>query len=321
MLKLTCLTVAALAFSAATSSAETLRFGHAYETSEAFHVRSLEAAEEIKERTGGRYEIEIFPASQLGSQAEMNESINLGTLDMGYVSPGLMAEIHAPIQLHLAPFIWRDMDHFNAYPGSDVYKEITAGYEAASGNKILGLTYYGQRHVSSNMAIEKPEDMRGLKLRIPPVPLLTMFADAVGANATPIAFAEVYLALQQGTVDAQENPLPTIRAKKFHEVQSHIALTGHLTDGFFTVASADVWSRMSEEDKAIFEDVWTKAAKNASADIVAQEAELVQWFRDQGVTVTEPDRATFAALVEPKWTEGNVGWTIEQVEAIRALGQ
>lgn len=321
MLKLTGLTVAALALTAASLHAETLRFGHAYETSEAFHVRALEAAAEIEERTGGRYEIEVFPASQLGSQAEMNESINLGTLDMGYVSPGLMADIYQPIQLHLAPFIWRDMDHFNAYPGSDIYNEITSGYEDASGNKILGLTYYGQRHVTSNKAIEEPDDMRGLKLRIPPVPLLTMFADAVGANATPIAFAEVYLALQQGTVDAQENPLPTIKAKKFYEVQSDIALTGHMTDGFFTVVSSDVWSDMSDEDKAIFEEVWTKAARNASADIVAQEAELVQWFRDQGVTVTEPDRAAFAALVEPKWTEGNFGFTKAQVEAVRALGQ
>ncbi len=321
MIKMTCLSVAALAASAISLGAETLRFGHAYETSEAFHQRALAAAKEIAERTEGRYEIDVFPASQLGSQAEMHESINLGALDMGYVSPGLMADLYAPIQIHLAPFIWRDMAHFNAYPGSAIYDEITGGYEDASGNKILGLTYYGQRHVTANEPIETPEDMAGLKLRIPPVPILTMFADAVNANATPIAFAEVYLALQQGTVDAQENPLPTIQAKKFYEVQSHIALTGHLTDGFFTVVNGDVWENMSDEDKVIFEEVWSKAAADASADVAAQEAELMGWFEEQGVTVTEPDRAAFAALIEPRWKTSDIGWSDAQVDAVRALGQ
>ena len=321
MIKMTGLSVLALTASTFALSAETLRLGHAYETSEAFHIRALEAAAEIAERTDGRYEIDVFPASQLGSQAEMHESINLGALDMGYVSPGLMAEIYAPIQLHLAPFIWRDMDHFNAFAGSEIYDEITGGYEDESGNEILALTYYGQRHVSSNKRIETPEDMAGMKLRIPPVPLLTMFSDAVNANATPVAFAEVYLALQQGTVDAQENPLPTIEAKKFHEVQSHIALTGHMTDGFFTVINGDVWSNMSDDDKAVFEEVWSEAATKASADIVASEARLVDWFTEQGITVTEPDRAAFAALVEPMWKISGMGWSDEQVDAVRALGE
>lgn len=321
MLKLICLSTAALAASTIALSAETLRMGHAYETSSAYHQRALEAAEAIAERTEGRYEIDVFPASQLGGQAEMNESINLGSLDMGYVSPGLMAEIYAPIQIHLAPFIWHDQAHFDAYLGSDIYKEITGGYEDASGNKILGLTYYGKRHVTSNKAIKEPADMKGLKLRIPPVPILTMFSDAVGANATPIAFAEVYLALQQGTVDAQENPLPTIKTKKFYEVQSHLALTGHITDGFFTVVNGDVWADMSDEDKAIFEEEWGKAASEASADIVAQEAELVDWFEEQGMTVTHPDRAAFAALVEPKWKSSDIGWTDAQIDAILALDE
>lgn len=310
---------AALALSAGTLSAETLRFGHAYETTEAFHIRALEAAEQIKTRTEGRYEIDIFPGSVLGSQAEMHESLNLGGMDMGFVSPGLMSEIYKPIQIHLAPFLWRDEAHFLAYPASDIYKEIVSEYEAASENKILGLTYYGQRHVTSNRAINSPEDMKGLKIRIPPVPILTMFTDAVGANATPIAFAEVYLALQQGTVDAQENPLPTIEAKKFYEVQSHIALTGHTTDGFFTLVNGDAWEKMSPEDQAVFTEVWADAAAKASQDIIEQESSLVGFFREKGLTVTEPAKAAFAELVEPSWKNNDLGWTAEQIDAIRAI--
>lgn len=310
---------AALTLSTAGLSAETLRFGHAYETSEAFHIRALEAAEKIKERTEGRYEIDIFPGSVLGSQAEMHESLNLGGLDMGFVSPGLLSEIYKPIQVHLAPFLWRDMAHFLAYPSSDIFKEIVDGYETESGNKVLGLTYYGQRHVTSNKAINSPTDMEGLKIRIPPVPILTMFTNAVGANATPIAFSEVYLALQQGTVDAQENPLPTIEAKKFYEVQSHIALTGHTTDGFFTVANGDVWEGMSAEDQAVFAQVWAEASASASQDIIEKEAGLADFFKEQGLTVTEPDKAAFAKLVEPAWKDNDLGWTAEQIDAIRAI--
>ena len=109
--------------------------------------------------------------------------------------------------------------------------------------------------VTANKEIKKPEDMKGMKLRVPPAPLYLMFAKSVGANATPIAFAEVYLALQQGTVDGQENPLPTIMAKKFYEVQSHIMLTGHITESLLTIVGSHVWSKLSDDDKKVFNEV------------------------------------------------------------------
>ena len=105
--------------------------------------------------------------------------------------------------------------------------------------------------VTANKEIKKPEDMKGMKLRVPPAPLFLMFTKSVGANATPIAFAEVYLALQQGTVDGQENPLPTIMAKKFYEVQSHIMLTGHITESLLMIVGSHVWAKLTrrrEED-------------------------------------------------------------------------
>ena len=109
--------------------------------------------------------------------------------------------------------------------------------------------------VTANKEIKKPEDMKGMKLRVPPAPLFLMFTKSVGANATPIAFAEVYLALQQGTVDGQENPLPTIMAKKFYEVQSHIMLTGHITESLLTIVGSHVWAKLTDDEKKIFEEV------------------------------------------------------------------
>jgi TRAP-type C4-dicarboxylate transport system substrate-binding protein len=163
-----------------------------------------------------------------------------------------------------------------------------------------------------------PADTRGLKLRVPQAPSYLMLTRAIGANATPIAFAEVYLALQNRTVDAQENPLPTIQAKKFYEVQSHVSLTGHITESLLTIVSGGTWRRLSEADRGVFTEVLRAAADRCTAAIRQQEGELPAWFRAQGKTVQEPDRAAFRAACEPLHNEG-VGWTRDQYDRLQAI--
>ncbi|MGB8552272.1 MAG: TRAP transporter substrate-binding protein DctP, partial [Pseudolabrys sp.] len=221
---------AVLAIAAPASAQTKLKWAHVYEISEPYHTEALWAAEEIKKRTNGRYEIGVFPASQLGNENQINEGLGLGTVDIIYTGASFAGSIHKPLSITGAPFILRDFDHWKAYRDSKLFRDIAKGYEDKTKHKIVAILYYGQRHVTANKEIKKPEDMKGMKLRVPPAPLFLMFTKSVGANATPIAFAEVYLALQQGTVDGQENPLPTIMAKKFYEVQSHIMLTGHITE-------------------------------------------------------------------------------------------
>ena len=154
----------------------------------------------------------------------------------------------------------------------------------SGGHKVTSLTtYYGERHATSNKAINKPEDMKGLKIRVPDAPLYTMFPRAVGANPTPIAFAEVYLALQNGTVDAQENPLPTIDAKKFYEVQKFIVLTGHITDALLTIVAGGTWNKLSAADKKTFEAVLKEAAdQGCTKEIVEIEKGLAARVREEG---------------------------------------
>jgi len=161
-----------------------------------------------------------------------------------------------------------------------------------------------------------------MKLRVPQAPLYLMFARSVGANATPLAFAEVYLALQNGTVDGQENPLPTIQAKKFYEVQSHIALTGHIYETLVTIASGPLWRRLSAADRALFEETWREASNRATYAIRIMEETLPDWFRAQGKTVTEPDRAAFRAAALPLHNDqaAGAGWTREQYDRLQALG-
>ena len=187
------------------------------------------------------------------------------------------------------------------------------------GSSIITITYYGQRMVTANKAINKPEDMKGMKLRVPPAPLFLMFTKSVGANATPIAFAEVYLALQQKTVDGQENPLPTIMAKKFYEVQTHVMLTGHITESLLTIVGTHVWAKLSDAEKKIFSDVLSEAALKATNQIRASEQKTADELRKLGKTVIEPDRAAFRAAALPLHNDGSGGWSKAEYDALQAL--
>jgi TRAP-type C4-dicarboxylate transport system substrate-binding protein len=135
--------------------------------------------------------------------------------------------------------------------------------------------------------------MKGKKMRVPDAPAYTALPRACGANPTPIAFAEVYLALQNGTVDAQENPLPTIEAKKFYEVQKNIILTGHIADSLLTVVSAQTMARLTPAEQKILTEVTQEAAERATNDIRKREGELVDEFKKKGLNVVNVDRAAF----------------------------
>jgi tripartite ATP-independent transporter DctP family solute receptor len=312
--------VAALAMPVSSAMAqEVLKWAHVYETSEPFHTESVWAAEEIAKRTDGRYKVDVFPASQLGKESDINQGLTLGTVDIIISGSSFAAREYAPIGVTYYPFIFRDADHLLKYVGSDTYNKLTGGYEEASGHHIVATTYYGTRHTTSNRPIEKCADMAGLKMRVPDVPAYLAMPRACGANTAPIAFAEVYLALQNGTVEAQENPLTTIEAKKFFEVQKHIVLTGHIVDHLNTIVSKTRWASLSDEDKQIFTDVMREAAERATKIIVDREKELVQTFKDRGLTVTEVDRADFEKTVEEKVTFEEFGYDKADWEAIRAI--
>lgn len=315
-------TALAVAGFAGPSSAQTkLKWAHVYETSEPYHAQALWAGEEIKKRTAGRYEIQVFPASQLGNENQINEGLGLGTVDIIYTGTSFAGSIHKPLAISGAPFMMRDFNHWKAYRDSKLFRDIAKGYEDKTKHKIVALTYYGERMVTANKAITKPEDMKGMKLRVPPAPLYLMFAKSVGANATPIAFAEVYLALQQKTVDGQENPLPTIMAKKFYEVQTHVMLTGHIIESLLSIVGATTWSKLSDADKKVFEEVLAQAAAKASDEIRASEQKTADELRKLGKTVVQVDRAAFrnAAIALHNDASAGAGWSKAEYDALQAL--
>jgi tripartite ATP-independent transporter DctP family solute receptor len=298
-----------------------LKFAHVYETTEAFHKEAVWAAGEIAKRTNNKYTVDVFPASSLGNEQQITQAMPLGTIDMAYIGASFVGATYKPISIVNGPYMWRDFDHWKAYSQSPLLTELTDGYFKQTGHKIVALTYYGARHTTANKAINTPADMKGMKLRVPQAPMYMMYARAVGANPTPIAFAEVYLALQNGTVDGQENPLPTIQAKKFYEVQSHINLTGHILDNLTTVIGSQLWKKLTSQDQQIFESVYKEASIRAGASIRDSEAKLADWFKQQGKTVVVPDLKAFreAALKIHNDTSAGAVWTKEQYDRLQAV--
>jgi tripartite ATP-independent transporter DctP family solute receptor len=312
--------LAGFALATGAASAQTkLSWAHVYEVTEPFHTESVWAAEEIATRTDGRYEIEVYPASQLGKEADINQGLTLGTVDIIISGSSFAAREYPPIGVTYYPYIFRDPAHLLAYTESDVFERLAQGYEEASGHHITAVTYYGTRHTTANKEITKCSDLEGVKIRVPDVPAYLAMPQSCGANTAPIAFAEVYLALQNGTVDAQENPLTTIEAKKFYEVQTNIALTGHIVDHLNTVVSQSRWASLSDEDKAIFSEVMQEAAERATKIIQEREAALVATFKEKGINVTEVDKASFETAVLENKPVDSLGYEQADWEAIKAI--
>ena len=303
-----------------------LKFAHVYETSEPYHTAAVWAAGEIAKRTANRYAMEVFPASSLGKETDINQGLTLGTVDIIYTGQLFAGRSYGPISIGGAPFVFRDFDHWKKFAASKLFSDLSDGYsKGTGGNKVLAITYYGDRQTTANKALNKPDDMKGLKIRVPDAPLYTLFPRAVGANPTPIAFAEVYLALQNKTVDAQEYPLPTIDAKKFYEVQTHINLTAHITDALLTIVGAPLWAKLSDADKKAFIDVFREAAAKATGEIIDSEKKLVGEFEKRGKTVVKVDRGPFIAAVQKYYKEGKqpdgspLPWPNEVYDKLQAI--
>lgn len=296
--RLTLKVIAACALAAAAAApamAQTkLKWAHVYETSEPYHKWSVWAGDEFKKRTNGKFEVTVFPASSLGKESDINQGLQLGTVDIILSGASFAARSFPRLAVSYYPFTFRDADHVIKYSKSDVFKELAEGYKKATGgNTITALTYYGARHATSNKLFTTCDQMKGLKMRVPDAPAYTALPRACGANPTPIAFAEVYLALQNGTVDAQENPLPTIEAKKFFEVQKNIILTGHIADALLTIVSPSTLKKMTPAEQKILFEVTQEAAERATQDIRKREGELVDEFRKKGINVVNVDRNDF----------------------------
>jgi tripartite ATP-independent transporter DctP family solute receptor len=295
-----------------------LKWAHVYETNEPFHTESVWAAEEIKKRTNGKFEIQVFPASSLGKETDINQGLTLGTVDMIISGPSFAARSYPRLGIAYYPFIFRDGDHLIAYSKSPLFQEMVNEFRSKTGIQITAYAYYGARHTTAQKPFTNCAGMKGIKIRVPDVPAYRATPESCGANPTPIAFAEVYLALQNGTVEAQENPLTTIEAKKFYEVQKAIMLTGHIVDGLVTQIAPHVWNKLSDAEKKIFTEVTREAAVRTTASIKKREGELVDEFRKKGLQIVQVDRPSFVQAVLKNKPLESMGFSRADYDSIQA---
>ncbi len=252
-------------------------------------------ADLVKEKSGGSVVIDVFPASQLGNEKDIIDGVEMGTIDFTIAGTAEWAKRLKAMKIFEAPFVYRNREHLMKFYDSPVGQDVIAQLTKKTGVRSLGFPYYGTRNVTTgNIAAKTPADLAGAKLRCPDQPLYVQTVKAMGANPTPMAFSEVYLALQQGAVDGQENPPATIVNMKFYEVQKYMIKTGHI------IAGVMVWTKdsfFSGLPKATQEAI-AGAAKEAMAwgndyAFKLEDEYLTKLGTEYGMTIIEPDQAAF----------------------------
>ena len=277
-----------------------LKFGivPGYQSNEYKAVNFL--SEYVADKSNGELIIKIYPDSQLGDDREMMEQLKGGTLDLTLAETGRMGLWLKKAEIFQIAYIFDDYDHlrrslFETKTGKLMLEEMKTDYNW----RVLANAYNGTRETSSNKAINSIEDMKGMKLRVPNAKANLDYAKYVGASPTPMAFTEVYLALQTNAVDGQENPLSAIKSSKFYEVQKYIALTNHIINDQNYVVSESTWEKLPKKLQIILAEGVKKAADMHTKSFRKDEKDLLKFFKDNGVTITEPNLDAFKASLKP----------------------
>src|SRR5215468_806502 len=291
-------------------AATTLRWATVLATTHSSVAMMERVAKQVKDETGGSVEIQIFAAGQLGSSRDLIEATSSGAIQIVDEGAAQFGQFVPQFSILEGPYLWRDPQHMRRVLNSPILDEMNAMLVAKRQMRIIGATYYGKRHVTSgNKAINKVEDIQGFKLRIPEVDTFRAMAEAWGARPTPMNISELYLALSQGAVDGQENPLPTIQSNKFYEVQKYLILTGHIITPRLIVINEATWQALGAKERQALKTAIDANALIQDNEILSQEAKLVDTFKAGGMTVIQPDVESFRkpvlaslpAKFEGKW--------------------
>ncbi|UJF24495.1 sialic acid TRAP transporter substrate-binding protein SiaP [Suttonella sp. R2A3] len=302
--KLTLATLIGLASMSALAAEYNLKFGmNAGTTSNEYKAAEL-FAKEVQENSDGRIEVTLYPNAQLGDDRSMMEQTGGGALDFTFAESARFQIYYPVAEVFALPYMIADYPTaqkalFDTPFGKDLQQKI----HDERGMTILSQAYNGTRQTTSNRAINTIEDMKGLKLRVPNAATNLAYAKFIGAAPTPMAFSEVYLALQTNSVDGQENPLSTIQAQKFYEVQDYLAMTNHILNDVLYLASNETLEKLPEELQTVVKEAAQEAADYHTQLFVDGEKELISFFEEKGVTITYPDQAAFKEAMQPYYAE------------------
>ncbi|MFO1414496.1 MAG: TRAP transporter substrate-binding protein [Burkholderiales bacterium] len=317
MKKLSLVAALALALGIAPAFAQTkLTLGHGAAVGNPRHEASVAFANAVKQKTNGRVEVQVAPSAQLGDDAAMITALRSGTLDMSANSQGATAAIVPEYGAFGMPFLFTSPDQAFKLLDGPLGKEL-ADASAAKGLIVLGYWDNGIRHLSNNKKpVLTPADMKGLKVRTPPDAVTIDIMTALGAETQQIKFAELYVALQQGVVDGQENPLVNVYASKLYEVQKYISLTGHKFEMNPFLMSKRTWDKLSDADKKAIQEAANEATALQRKLSKEEDAKLAAELKAKGVRIDTVDTVPFQKATEPviaKWSTGPIGPYVTKV--------
>jgi tripartite ATP-independent transporter DctP family solute receptor len=295
----------AAAFASVPAVAQTtIKIGYATAANSHYGVGSTAFCEELEKRTTGRYKCQQFPNSALGGEREMIEAAQLGTLDVVNTSTGPVGNFVPEVNIVDIPFLFRDYDHARRTLDGPIGQELLAKFPA-KGLVAIAWTANGFRHMTnSKRAINKPEDVKGLKIRSMQNKVHIQAFQSIGIQPTPMAFPELFTALQQGTVDGQENPIPVILSAKFAQVQKHLSLTGHVYSPSLIIVSPALWNKLSDADKAAFREAGKAGSAAQRKKVNDDEREGIAQLRAAGMeVVTNVDGTAFRNAMTPVFGE------------------
>ncbi len=297
------------------------KLGHVYAPDHPFNAGMKEMADSIKAKSNGRLEIQVYPAAQLGSEKDMGDSLSRGLVDLGIIGPGELGKRYKPVLAFDGPYTFRDADHAVKVARGDIGKGLWAALEKESKIKTLDTLYYGTRWLTtSKKEVKTPEDMKGLKIRVPDQPMSIAIAKAMGASPTPMALSEAYLALSQGVADGQENPIATIVTQKFLEVQKYLVLTGHVVQMTPLVINADKFAALPADLQKILTDEVKTATDKINAKVKGDEGKIIDDVRKAGkVTVVTPDGDAFRKATRVVVDDNKASWGPELYDKIQAV--
>jgi tripartite ATP-independent transporter DctP family solute receptor len=299
-----CCAAALLLLSATVASAApvTFKLGHIADPKNPYAQGAEKFAELVKEKTNGSVVVEVFPSSQLGNQRDLVEGLTFGTVDMTLTSTAVFGNFVPEMGVFDLPFLFRDVQH--AYKALDTVGMEIAKQGESRGIKTLAMMENGVRHMTnSKHPIKEPKDMKGLKIRVMEQPVYIEMMKLLGASPTPMAFSEIYTALEKGVIDGQENPLAHIWTSRFFEVQKFISLTGHTYSAEPVLISMIAWNKLSPEQQKAITDAATEAAAWQRDLCRKLEGDYKEKITASGKSAIndDVDLKAFAEATKPTW--------------------
>lgn len=285
--------LAALVSSSATA-ATTVRFAHHYEPNHPGHTCLAQPMAEAINAANVGLDVKVYTNGQLGTPQELVEQLAIGEAQLTVAAASDLGAFYKPISVMDVAYFFKDYDDIMQFADSDVGHQMYSELIKTANIRIVGTWLYGTRHLTANRPVHNTAEMAGLKIRTPGSAIMMSNIEAMGGSATPMAFGEVYLGLQQGTIDAQENPLPTIQNMKFYEQQKYLMLTSHLVMPSFTLVSEFFWKSLNDKQKAVVEKAATETAAAITRCIQNEEkAILDQWRSDKTIEIIEVNADAF----------------------------